>query len=252
LRDGLWDPGFDVHMGTFAEKCNAEVGITREEQDAFAVRSYRRAVAAQKSGASAREIAAVEVPPARKGGEIVMVERDEEPGNLREDKVPTLRAAFDKGGSVTAANASKLSDGAAALVLVSEEYAAANGVRPIAVIRGCADAEQAPDKFTTAPALAIPRALARAGVKMEDVDLFEVNEAFACVAIANARRLGIDEEKLNVLGGAVAMGHPLGCSGARIVVTLLNALKETGGRIGVAAICNGGGGASAIVVELVE
>jgi acetyl-CoA C-acetyltransferase len=246
IHDGLWDPYGDQHMGNCAELCAREFHFTREQQDAYSVESYARARAAQESGAFAREIVAVEVP-GRKG--VTVVDRDEEPGKADLAKMPGLRPAFEKDGTVTAANASKINDGAAALVLATAEEAARRGLRPIARLVAQATFAQQPEWFTTAPVGAIRRALDRAGLAVADVDLFEINEAFAVVALACARELGIAHDRLNVRGGAVALGHPIGASGARIVVTLLDALAERGGRYGCAGICIGGGEATAIVVE---
>lgn len=247
LRDGLWDPHRDFHMGSAAELCAREFNISREEQDAYAAESYRRAGRAVDAGAFAAEIVSVEVK--RRKGPPVMVNTDEEPARVVYEKMPLLPPAFEEGGTVTAANASTLNDGAAALVLASGEYAGERGLRPRARLLAYAEAEQAPERFTTSPALAIPRAVERAGLAMEAIDLFEINEAYAVVALANMRLLGLGPERVNVLGGAVALGHPIGCSGARIIVTLLTALERGGGRYGVAAVCNGGGGASAVVIE---
>jgi acetyl-CoA C-acetyltransferase len=246
IHDGLWDPYGDKHMGNCAELCAREYDFSREAQDAFARESYARARAAQESGAFAAEIVPVEVP-GRKG--VTVVDKDEEPYRSDLEKMAGLKPAFDKAGSVTAANASKINDGAAALVLATAEEAARLGLRPIARILAQASFAQQPDWFTTAPVTAIRRALERAGRSVADVDLFEINEAFAVVALACARDLGIASEKLNVRGGAVALGHPIGASGARILVTLLSALEERGARLGCAGICIGGGEATAMVVE---
>jgi acetyl-CoA C-acetyltransferase len=246
IHDGLWDPYGDQHMGNCAELCAREFRFTREQQDAYATDSYARARAAQESGAFAREIVAVEVP-GRKGATVV--DRDEEPTKADLAKMPGLKPAFEKDGTVTAANASKINDGAAALVLATAEEAARRGLRPIARLVAQATFAQQPEWFTTAPVGAIRRALDRAGLAVGDVDLFEINEAFAVVALACARELGIAHDRLNVRGGAVALGHPIGASGARILVTLLDALGERGGRYGCAGICIGGGEATAVVVE---
>ena len=246
IFDGLWDPYGDQHMGNCAELCAREYQFSREEQDAFARESYSRARAAQESGASAREIVAVEIP-GRKG--TTVVDRDEEPHKADLDKMPNLKPAFDKAGSVTAANASKINDGAAALVLTTAEEAKRRKLRPVARLVAQASFAQKPEWFTTAPVTAIRRVLERAGLAVGDIDLFEVNEAFAVVALACARELGIPSDRLNVRGGAVALGHPIGASGARILVTLLDALEERGGRYGCAGICIGGGEATAVVVE---
>lgn len=247
LKDGLWDVYNDYHMGVAAELCAAECRIDRETQDAYAVSSYQRAKATQEAGKFDREIVPVEIPGRK--GEVSVVSEDEEVRSVNFDKIPGLRPVFKADGTVTAANASTLNDGAAALVLASAEKVKALGLRPIAKIRGYADAQQSPEWFTTAPAKAIPRALAVAGIEASDVDYYEINEAFSVVAIANNQELSLDPGKVNVYGGAVSLGHPLGASGARIVVTLLSVLEQEGGRIGVAGICNGGGGASAVVVE---
>lgn len=250
IEDGLWDPHGKCHMGSYAELCAEEYAISRAAQDAHADASYARAAAAIASGAFDSEIAPVELP-SKRGGPAVVVATDEEAS--RDDRKPaaSARPAFKKGddATVTAANASTLSDGAAALVLMSRAAAEAANQPILATVRGYADAEQAPAWFTTAPAAAIPKALAHAGVALLDVDYFEINEAFSVVSVANNQLLGLDAERVNVNGGAVALGHPIGASGARIVVTLLSVLAQRGGRIGVAAICNGGGGASALVVE---
>jgi len=235
-------------MGNCAETCVAEFGFTREEQDAFALESYTRAQAAVKGGKFAKEIEPVEIE-GRKG--TVTVSDDEEPFAAPLDKMGKLRPAFQKDGSVTAANSSKISDGAAALVVSSAEWAEKNGAKPIARIVAQATHSQDPEWFTTAPAGAIEKVLAKAGLKVDDIDLFEVNEAFAAVAMAVMKKSNIPHEKLNVNGGAVAIGHPVGCSGARILVTLIHALQDRGGKRGMVAICNGGGEATAMIVELV-
>jgi len=246
IFDGLWDPYGDQHMGNCAELCAREFAFTREQQDAFAVESYRRAREAQEKGLSAREIVAVEIP-SRKGPKLV--ELDEEPFKADLEKMPSLRPAFEKEGTVTAANASKINDGGAALVLSTADEAERRGLRPIARLVAQASYAQKPEWFTTAPVGAIRRVLERAGKSVEEIDLFEINEAFAVVAMACAKELGIPDEKLNVRGGAVALGHPIGASGARILVTLLDALEERGMRFGCAGICIGGGEATAVVVE---
>ena len=248
LLDGLTDVYNATHMGNCAELCAREKNVTREEQDAFAVESYRRASEAWDAGKFNAEVVPVNVPQRR--GDDVVVDRDEEYTNVRLDKIPSLRPAFDKEGTVTAANASTLNDGASALVLASEDAVAKYGLKPLAKILATADAAQAPEWFTTAPSLAIPKALNKAGLSTGDVDLWELNEAFSVVGIANNRELGLDPDNVNVHGGAVALGHPLGSSGSRIVVTLLHALRDRGLSKGAAGICNGGGGASAIVIEL--
>lgn len=247
LLDGLTDVYNATHMGNCAELCAREKGITREDQDAFAVESYRRATEAWQNGKFSEEVVAVSVPQRR--GEPVVVDCDEEHTNVRLDKIPQLRPAFDKEGTVTAANASTLNDGASALVLASEEAVAKMGLTPLAKIHASADAAQAPEWFTTAPSLAIPKALDKAGLNVSDIDLWELNEAFSVVGIANNQALGLDPKCVNVHGGAVALGHPLGSSGSRIVVTLVHALRQHGKRLGGAGICNGGGGASAVIVE---
>lgn len=247
LRDGLTDAyGSHQHMGNAAEECAKEYEFSREQQDDYCIRSYKKAQWAQESGWFGEEIEPIEISGGR-GKPSTTVSHDEEPGNFNESKTKTLRPSFiaaDKGGTVTAANASPLSDGAAALVLVSEEKLKELGLTPLAKIRGWGDAAQAPSKFTTAPAHAIPKSLKHAGVSPDEVDAYEINEAFSVVALANMKILGLNEDKVNLHGGAVALGHPLGGSGARIVTTLLGVLRETKGKIGVAAICNGGGGAS--------
>ena len=245
--DGLTDAYEGHAMGIAAEKCAKECGISRSAQDDFAIESYKRSQRAWEEGRFAEEVVAVEVPQ-RKGSPLI-VEKDEEPWNVKFDRIPALSPAFLSEGTVTAANASTMNDGAAALVLASGEKVAASGWKPIARILACADAEQAPEWFTTTPSLALPKAVSKAGLNMSDIEYWEINEAFSVVAIENAKRLGIDPSRLNVHGGAVSLGHPLGCSGARVVVTLLNVLKAKGARFGAAGICNGGGGASALVVE---
>ena len=247
-KDGLTDVYHNYAMGNSAELCAKENNITREEQDAFAVESYKRSQAAWANGYFENEIVPIIIPQ-RKGNPIVF-EKDEEAFNVKFDKIPELKPAFIKDGTVTAANASTMNDGAAALVLMSKEKADAMGIKPIAIIRSYADAEQAPEWFTTTPSLAVPKALAKAGLALSEIDYFELNEAFAVVGIANTQKMKLDPSKVNVHGGAVSLGHPLGCSGARIVVTLINVLKHHGGKIGAAGICNGGGGASAMVIEL--
>jgi acetyl-CoA C-acetyltransferase len=248
IKDGLWDVYNDYHMGNAAELCASECNISREDQDTFSIESYKRATAATESGKFSVEIVPVEIV-SRKG--TVVVSEDEDIRKVNYDKVPGLRPVFQKDGTVTAANASSINDGAAAVVLMSKERAEKMGIKPIAKIRSFADAAQAPEWFTTAPSKALPKALDKAGLKTSDVDYFEINEAFAVVSVANNKEMKLDPTKVNVNGGAVAMGHPIGCSGARIVVTLLSVLQQNKGKIGAAAICNGGGGASAIVVELV-
>ena len=247
VKDGLWDVYNDYHMGVAAELCAETCGITREDQDQFAVKSYQRAQNAQTAGKFNEEIIPIELKDRK--GEITIISNDEEPLAVKFDKIPSLKPVFKKDGTVTAANASTLNDGAAALVLMSLEKATELGIKPIAKIIGYADAQQQPEWFTMAPSKAIPLALKKANISADDVDFFEINEAFSVVALANNKELNLTDDKVNVNGGAVAMGHPLGASGARIVVTLLSVLQQNNGKIGVAGICNGGGGASAIVVE---
>ncbi len=246
-KDGLTDAYDNNAMGVCADLCASEYGFSREDQDAFAIQSYERSTKAWENGKFDNEIIPVEVPQRR--GEPVIVSKDEEFTNVKLDKISSLNPAFTKDGTVTAANASTINDGAAALIIMSEEKAIALGLKPLAFIRSYADAAQDPKWFTTSPALAIPKALEKAGLSINDVDFFEFNEAFAVVGLANAKILGISNDKINVNGGAVSLGHPLGCSGARIIVTLLNVLEQNNGKIGAAAICNGGGGASAIIIE---
>lgn len=247
VKDGLWDVYNNYHMGMAAELCATECHISREDQDAYAIESYKRSQKAQAEGKFKNEIAAVEIKD--KKGEITFVDEDEEVKAVKFEKIPSLKPVFKKEGTVTAANASTLNDGAAALVLMSKSKADELGLKPLARILAYADAQQAPEWFTTSPSKAIPRALEKAGIKAENVDYYEINEAFSVVAIANNQLLKLDPAKVNINGGAVSMGHPLGASGARIIVTLINVLKQTGGKIGVAGICNGGGGASAMVIE---
>jgi len=246
-KDGLVDVYDGNAMGVCADACATEYNFTREDQDAFAIQSYERSAAAWNSGKFDNEVVPVEVPQRR--GEPIIVSKDEEYTNVRMDKIPSLRPAFTKDGTVTAANASTINDGAAAMVLMSKEKADELGLKPIATIKSYADAAQEPKWFTTAPAKALPKALAKANIGIEDVDYFEFNEAFSVVGLANMKILGLDDSKVNVNGGAVSLGHPLGCSGARIIITLLSVLEQNNARIGAAAICNGGGGASAIVLE---
>jgi len=247
LKDGLWDVYNDYHMGSAAELCATTCEISREDQDTFAISSYQRAQTAQTNGKFDSEIVAVEIKDRK--GDITIIDKDEEPFAVKFDKIPGLKPVFKKDGTVTAANASTLNDGAAALVLMSADKARELGLKPLARILAYADAQQAPEWFTTAPAKAIPLALHRAGKNINEVDFFEINEAFSVVSLANNKELGLSEDNVNVNGGAVALGHPLGASGARIVVTLLSVLSQNNGKIGVAGICNGGGGASAVVVE---
>ena len=246
-KDGLTDAYDNNAMGVCADLCASEYEFSREDQDAFAIQSYERSAKAWENGKFDNEIIPVEVPQRR--GEPVIVSKDEEFTNVKLDKISSLNPAFTKDGTVTAANASTINDGAAALIIMSEEKAIGLGLKPLAFIRSYADAAQDPKWFTTSPALAIPKALEKAGLSINDVDFFEFNEAFAVVGLANAKILGISNDKINVNGGAVSLGHPLGCSGARIIVTLLNVLEQNNGKIGAAAICNGGGGASAIIIE---
>ena len=246
-KDGLQDAYDNNAMGVSADLCASEYKISREEQDAFAIQSYERSATASESGKFDAEIVPVAVP--QRKGDPIMVTKDEEFTNVKLDKIPTLSSVFTKDGTVTAANASTINDGAAAVILMSEEKAIAMGLKPLAYIKSYADAAQEPKWFTTAPAKALPKALGKVGLTVSDVDFFEFNEAFAVVGLANAKILGLDESKINVNGGAVSLGHPLGCSGARIVVTLINVLQQNDAKIGAAAICNGGGGASAIVIE---
>ncbi len=248
IHDGLWDPYNNQHMGNCAELCAREKNFTREQQDAFAIQSFQRAQAAQKAGKFAAEIAPVAV--AGRKGDTTLIDTDEGPSKGQIDKIPGLKPVFDKQGSVTAANASTINDGAAALVLMSAEKAKTLGIKPLAKIVAYAGNAQAPEWFTTAPAEAMKRAMAIAGWTPSQVDLYEVNEAFALVALAAQRDLEIPSEKLNVWGGAVSLGHPIGASGARIVVTLVSALKDKGLKRGVAGICIGGGEATAVCVEL--
>jgi acetyl-CoA C-acetyltransferase len=247
VKDGLWDVYNDYHMGTAAELCATDCNISREDQDAYAIESYKRSQFAQLEGKFKNEIAAVEIKDRK--GEISVVETDEEVNNVKFDKIPSLNTVFKKDGTITAANASTLNDGAAALVLMSKEKAEELGLKPLARIISYSDAQQAPEWFTTTPSKAIPIALERAGIQTSDVDYFEINEAFSVVSLANNRIMKLDPARVNVNGGAVSLGHPLGASGARIVVTLIHVLQQNKGKIGVAAICNGGGGASALVIE---
>ena len=246
-KDGLTDAYDNNAMGVCADLCASEYKISREEQDNFAIQSYERSANASNSGKFDNEIVSVPVP--QRKGDPIIVSVDEEFTNVKLDKIPTLNPVFTKDGTVTAANASTINDGAAALILMSEEKAIELGLKPLAYIKGYADAAQEPKWFTTSPAKALPKALDKAGIAISDVDFFEFNEAFAVVGLANAKILGLDNNKINVNGGAVSLGHPLGCSGARIIVTLINVLAQNNAKIGAAAICNGGGGASAIVIE---
>jgi acetyl-CoA C-acetyltransferase len=245
-KDGLTDVYGNVPMGNCAELCAKEQKFTREEQDAFAVESYKRSAAAWSAGKFKEEVVPVTVKT--KKGDVVFSE-DEEYKNVNFEKIPTLKPVFQKDGTVTAANASTMNDGAAALVLMSKEKADALGIKPLAKIKGYADAEQAPEWFTTTPSVAVPKAVEKAGLKMNDINYFELNEAFSVVGLANIKLMNLDASKVNVNGGAVSLGHPLGASGARIIVTLINVLKQNKAKYGAAGICNGGGGASAMVIE---
>lgn len=247
VKDGLFEVYYKFPMGNCAENTAKEMNITREEQDAYAIQSYKRSAEAWEKGMFKDEIVPVEMLGRK--GETILIDEDEEFRNVMFDKIPSLKPVFDKNGTVTAANASTMNDGASALILVSKEKAEELGLKPLAKIRGFADAATDPLWFTTAPALAIPKALKHAGVSADEVSYYEINEAFAAVAIANQRELNLDNDKINVFGGAVSLGHPLGASGARIITTLNSVLHQKGGNIGVAGICNGGGGASAIVIE---
>lgn len=249
VHDGLTDVYNNYHMGNAAELCAKECNITREEQDEFAIESYKRSAAAWDAGKFDDEVIPVSIPQ-RKGDPIIF-DRDEEYKNVKFEKIPALRPVFQKEGTVTAANASTINDGASAVVLMSGEKVKELGVTPIAKIRSYADAAQKPEWFTTAPAKALPRAVEKAGLSMSDLEYVELNEAFSVVGIANTQEMNLDPEKVNVNGGAVSLGHPLGSSGSRIMVTLINVLKQNNAKIGAAGICNGGGGASAMVVELV-
>ena len=246
-KDGLTDVYDGKAMGHAAELCASTCGVSRADQDAFAIESYQRSQAAVTAGKFDNEIVPVPIP--QRKGDPVLFAKDEEPFNVKFDKIPELKGAFLKDGTVTAANASTMNDGAAALVLMSKEKADELGLKPIAKIIGFADAEQAPEWFTTTPSLAVPRAVEKAGLTMDDISYWELNEAFAVVGIENSRRMKLDPATVNVNGGAVSMGHPLGCSGARIIVTLINVLKQNNAKYGAAGICNGGGGASAMVIE---
>ena len=246
-KDGLVDAYDENAMGVCADACALEYKFSREDQDNFAIQSYQRSAKAWEEGKFDNEVIPVEVPQRR--GEPIIVSEDEEYKNVKIDKIPALRPAFTKDGTVTAANASTINDGAAALVLMSAQKAQELNLTPLATIRSYADAAQEPKWFTTAPAKALPKALKKAGITMNDVDYFEFNEAFSVVGLANRKILGLQDSRVNVNGGAVSLGHPLGCSGARIIITLLNVLEQNNAKIGAAAICNGGGGASAMIVE---
>ena len=247
-KDGLTDVYKDYPMGNAAELCAQTCNISRTAQDDYAIESYRRSQKATESGAFQNEIIPITIP--QKKGDPIIISKDEEPYNVKFEKIPELKPAFIKDGTVTAANASTLNDGAAALVLMSEDKAKELGITPLATILSYADAEQAPEWFTTSPSIALPKALQKACLTLHNVDYFEINEAFSVVSLANIQKLGLDTAKVNVHGGAVSLGHPLGCSGARILVTLINVLKQKNGKIGAAGICNGGGGASAIIIEV--
>jgi acetyl-CoA C-acetyltransferase len=247
LKDGLTDVYKNEAMGNFADLCGKECNISREEQDAFAITSYKRSQNAWNDGKFAEEVTPVAIP--QRKGEPLLFSKDEEPWNVKFDKIPELKPAFTKDGTVTAANASTLNDGAAAVVLMSVEKASVLGLNPLAKIRSYADAEQAPEWFTTTPSLALPKAVAKAGLQLNDLEYIELNEAFSVVGIANTQKMQLNPERVNANGGAVSLGHPLGCSGARIIVTLINVLKQNGAKFGGAGICNGGGGASAMVIE---
>jgi acetyl-CoA C-acetyltransferase len=247
VKDGLTDVYDGKAMGNAAELCASVCNVTRADQDAFAIESYKRSQAAINDGKFDNEIVPVPIP--QRKGDPIMFAKDEEPFNVKFDKIPELKGAFTKEGTVTAANASTMNDGAAALVLMSKEKADELGLKPMGIIRSFADAEQAPEWFTTAPSLAVPKAVAKAGLGMGDINFWELNEAFAVVGIENSRKMNLNPAKVNVNGGAVSLGHPLGCSGARIIVTLLNVLKQNNAKYGAAGICNGGGGASAMVIE---
>ncbi len=250
IKDGLWDVYNDFHMGNAAEICAKECNISREQQDEFAITSYKRAIEAQEKGYFDGEMITVKVKDRK--GNVTEVKVDEELKKVNYDKIPKLRPVFDREGTVTAANASSINDGAAAVLVMSEEKAKKLGLKPMARILSHASAAKAPEWFTTAPSDAIPKALKRAGMEKGDMDLFEINEAFSVVSLANNEIMELDPEIVNIHGGAVSIGHPIGCSGARIVVTLLHALRRTGGSLGCAGICNGGGGASAMVVEMMN
>ncbi|MGF7230650.1 acetyl-CoA C-acyltransferase [Arachidicoccus sp.] len=248
-KDGLTDVYHNYAMGNAAELCAEDCHISRDAQDSFAIESYTRSQNAWNAGNFSEEITPVSIP--QKKGDALIVDKDEEPFNVKFGKIPQLKPVFKKDGTVTAANASTMNDGAAALVLMSKEKAELLHIKPIAIIKSYADAEQAPEWFTTTPSLAVPKAITKAGLNLQQIDFFELNEAFSVVGLANIQKMNLDAAKVNVNGGAVSLGHPLGCSGARIIVTLINVLKQNGGKLGAAGICNGGGGASAMVIELV-
>ncbi|MFN0276795.1 MAG: acetyl-CoA C-acyltransferase, partial [Chitinophagales bacterium] len=247
IKDGLWDPYGNKHMGSCGETCAREYNLSREDQDNYAIESYKRAAEAWKTGAFKNEVVPITIP--QKKGDPVVVSEDEDYTKVKYDKVPTLPPAFEKTGTITAANASGINDGASAVVLMSKEKCEELGLKPLAKILAFADAQQAPEWFTTTPAKAMPKAIEKAGLKISDIDYFEINEAFSVVALANMKDLGISHDKTNIYGGAVAIGHPIGSSGARITITLLSALQNNNKKYGCAGICNGGGGASAIVIE---
>jgi acetyl-CoA C-acetyltransferase len=247
IKDGLWDVYNDYHMGSAAELCATDCHISREDQDDYAVMSYERSQKAIIDGRFKDEVVPVEIKD--KKGNVTLFDTDEEPANVKFDKIAGLRPVFKKDGTVTAANASTLNDGAAAVVLMSKEKADELGIKPLAKVLAFADAQQAPEWFTTAPSKAIPLALHKAGKQINEIDAFEINEAFSVVSLANNQALGLNPDKVNINGGAVSLGHPLGASGARIIVTLINVLQQNKGKLGVAGICNGGGGASAMVIE---
>ncbi len=246
-KDGLTDVYHKYAMGNAAELCASKYNFTREDQDAFAVASYTKSRAAWEAGAFDAEIVPVSIP--QRNGDPILFAKDEEPFNVKFEKIPGLKPAFIKDGTITAANASTMNDGAAAVVLMSQEKAEALGIKPLAILKSYADAEQAPEWFTTTPAMAVPKAVEKAGITTSDLDCIELNEAFSVVGLANTQIMQLDPSKVNIKGGAVSLGHPLGCSGARIVVTLIHALKDKSGKYGAAGICNGGGGATAVVIE---
>jgi acetyl-CoA C-acetyltransferase len=246
-KDGLTDAYDQNAMGVCADMCATEYKISREAQDQYAIQSYERSAKAWSEGKFDEEVVSVEIPQRR--GEPIIFSKDEEFTNVKLDKIPTLNAVFTKDGTVTAANASTINDGAGAVVLMSEEKAIALGIKPLAYIKSFADAAQEPKWFTTSPAKALPKALSKAGLSLDEIDFFEFNEAFAVVGLANAQILGLSHDKININGGAVSLGHPLGCSGVRIIITLMSVLNQNNGKYGAAAICNGGGGASAMVIE---
>jgi acetyl-CoA C-acetyltransferase len=247
LKDGLLDVYHNYPMGNAAELCAKEMNISREAQDAYAIESYKKSQAAIESGKFESEIAPIEIP--QRNAEPKIFNKDEEPFNVKFEKIPSLKSVFIKDGTVTAANASTMNDGASALILMSKDKMEAMGIKPLAKIISYADAEQAPEWFTTSPSLALPKALEKANLTIDQIDFIELNEAFAVVSLANIEKMKLDPKKVNLYGGAVSIGHPLGSSGSRILVTLLSVLKQENGKLGAIAICNGGGGASAIIVE---